>query len=132
MSYNGDGDFVISKNKGFTLLELMIVIVLLGILAAIAIPQLIAYQKRAYDSIAYSDANNFYKACVSASMVTEENVRYNSGNLPPGYTGSIPKSGSFTSPRGHHGTVSCNAAFKHNSGTKTYTLDDAGSISVSP
>ena len=47
-----------SGNKGFTLVELMIVVAIIGILAAIAIPQFAKYRARAYNSAALSDMRN--------------------------------------------------------------------------
>jgi prepilin-type N-terminal cleavage/methylation domain-containing protein len=45
-------------NKGFTLIELMIVIAIIGILAAIAIPNFIAYRNKSFCTSVESDANN--------------------------------------------------------------------------
>jgi prepilin-type N-terminal cleavage/methylation domain-containing protein len=46
------------NEKGFTLIELMIVIAIIGILAAIAIPQFSAYRQRSYNAAAESDLRN--------------------------------------------------------------------------
>jgi prepilin-type N-terminal cleavage/methylation domain-containing protein len=47
-----------SDKKGFTLIELMIVIAIIGILAAIAIPNFIAYRDKAFCGQGEHDAQN--------------------------------------------------------------------------
>ena len=81
------------NSKGFTLIELMIVIAIIGILAAIAIPNFIAYRDKAYCGYAEGDAQNTLAALSSyfseptrttlpsvAELVTAEELSLNNTN----------------------------------------------------
>ncbi len=70
------------NNKGFTLIELMIVIAIIGILAAIAIPNFIAYRNKAFCSAAESDAKSVaaaiadYFAIPAHTMIANADISY--------------------------------------------------------
>ena len=55
----------LNNKKGFTLIELMIVIAIIGILAAIAIPNFIEYRNKAFCSKAETDAQSILAAISS-------------------------------------------------------------------
>ena len=71
----------IKREEGFTLVELLIVVAIIAILAAIAIPQFSKYRMRSYKSEIDSDTKNAYTAAqayltdnVSATITTVDQL----------------------------------------------------------
>ncbi len=57
------------KKNGFTLIELMVVVAIVGVLSAVGLPQLLKAQDRAKISVAQQEAVNYAKEC-SISLLT--------------------------------------------------------------
>jgi prepilin-type N-terminal cleavage/methylation domain-containing protein len=117
-----------TNSKGFTLIELMIVIAIIGILAAIAIPQFTAYKSRGYKASVVADAKNAYTA-VTAYLGD------NPGVAAPAETVVGPATGTtYTALRvtaGNQVAVAAGGAITatHTNATElggTYTIDSAG------
>jgi prepilin-type N-terminal cleavage/methylation domain-containing protein len=75
------------NSKGFTLIELMIVIAIIGILAAIAIPNFIAYRNKAFCSAAESDAKSI-AASIADYFSIPAHTDVNTTNISDVYTAS--------------------------------------------
>ena len=84
------------NEKGFTLIELMIVVAIIGILAAIAIPQFSAYRERAYIASMKADCHSI-KIAEEAYFVDNDTyttafanlATYGCANLSTGNTATI-------------------------------------------
>jgi prepilin-type N-terminal cleavage/methylation domain-containing protein len=76
-------------DKGFTLIELMVVVLIIGILAAIAIPVFIGQQNSAKDAAVQSDLSNAKLAMIGYFTAGGTVANVSSANLQPyGYPSS--------------------------------------------
>ncbi len=94
--------------KGFTLIELMVVVVIIGILAAIAIPNFISMEKKAKEASVKENMHTLDLAL--------ENYAVNSGGIYPtgladaNFTGGLPNSALPNNPYTNSATASTPAA----------------------
>jgi prepilin-type N-terminal cleavage/methylation domain-containing protein len=81
--------FIKKHEQGFTLVELMIVIAIIGILAAIAVPNFLSYQQKGYERAAQHEAATFMSMSVAyygeKGTGDDGQVTLNGTNPPTGF-----------------------------------------------
>jgi type IV pilus assembly protein PilA len=121
---------IISKiDEGFTLIELMIVLAIIGILAAIAIPQLSVHRTKSYNTAAVSDLKN---AAIAQEAYYVDNRLYTNSitslTTTP-YNLGISQGVNLGVSSANNEAYLMTAY--HSAGNKTYTLSGPGG-SISP
>jgi type IV pilus assembly protein PilA len=111
--------------KGFTLIELMIVIAIIGILAAIAIPQFVSYRQKGYNTKAKGELKSLYTACQAYIADSPATTNCTLGMIASTF---VPSTDITLTGMPSADTTLAGVTAVHTSGTTTYTIGSSGNI----
>jgi type IV pilus assembly protein PilA len=115
-----------AAERGLTLIELLVVIAIIGVLAAIALPQIVGYRQIAFDAQAKSDLRNAANAQEAYFLIEGDYLDCSNAvcaSQLPDFRLSNTVSITMTADNGAQPTFTGTAA--SNGGRRTFTYDSA-------
>jgi type IV pilus assembly protein PilA len=113
---------LLKQKKGFTLIELMIVIAIIGILAAIAIPQFAAYRLRGFNATSEADLRNLI---TSQEAYFADKMTYSATTADLSVYGYTASTNATATVAGASAT-SYSMRASHSSGDRTWSIAGPG------
>ena len=111
-----------TNQKGFTLIELMIVIAIIGILSAIAIPNFLSYRAKGQDTAAKTEAANFYSSALAHFADQGTAITFSQTVSPAGFARNTEITYTGNIVIANTGVTTGTMTFSHAKSSTTYTM----------